>query len=364
MKYIDEFRDSELAQKVAEKIRKILGSKKITLMEVCGTHTVAIFRSGIKSLLPKNIHLLSGPGCPVCVTPNHYLDKAIAYARGKDTILATFGDMMRVPGSSSSLEKEKANGSDIRVVYSPDEVLNIAENNPKKKAILLGVGFETTSPTIAVTVCEAEKKGLKNFFLLCGHKIIPPALEALVNTKELNVEGFILPGHVSTIIGSLPYEFVAQKYNVPGVIAGFEPLDILQAIYMLVRQVIENRAEIEIQYTRSVKKEGNPIAQEFLSNVFDVTDSVWRGIGLIPKSGYKLKERYQQFDAETNIPVEVEKTKEKPGCICGQVLQGLKTPLDCPLFAKVCTPEEPVGACMVSSEGTCAAYYKYADVRR
>jgi len=359
MKYIDEFRNNQLAQNLAKKIDRTVGKRKIVLMEVCGTHTVAIFRSGIKSLLPENLHLLSGPGCPVCVTPNYYLDKAIAYARLKDTIIVTFGDMLRVPGSSSSLEKEKADGCDIRVVYSTLEALEIAENNPKKKIVFLAVGFETTSPTIAVAVTLAKIKNLKNFYILCGHKIVPPALEALVNTKELKVEGFLLPGHVSTIIGSRPYEFIAEKYKVPGVIAGFEPLDILQGIYMLVKQVTDGETKIEIQYTRSVKKEGNPKAQDLLKEVFAVTHSDWRGIGVIPDSGYKLSEKYREFDIEENLPVEVEKAKENPGCICGKVLQGLKTPLDCPLFAKVCTPEKPVGACMVSSEGTCAAYYKY-----
>lgn len=359
MKYIDEFRNNQLAQSLAKKIKETAKDRKTTLMEVCGTHTVAIFRSGIKSLLPENLHLLSGPGCPVCVTPNYYLDKAIAYARLKDTIIVTFGDMLRVPGSSSSLEKEKANGSDIRIVYSTIDALEIAENNPKKKIIFLAVGFETTSPTIAVAIIQAKKKNLKNFYILCGHKIVPPALEALANTKELGVEGFILPGHVSTIIGSRPYEFVAKKYKVSGVIAGFESVDILQAIYMLVKQVTEGKAKIEIQYTRSVKEEGNLKAQSLLKEVFTITDSNWRGIGVIPNSGYKLNDKYSEFNIEENLSAEVEKAKENPGCICGKVLQGLKTPLDCPLFAKVCTPEEPVGACMVSSEGTCAAYYKY-----
>lgn len=359
MKYIEEFRDNKLAQNLAKKIKETVGKRKTVLMEVCGTHTVAIFRSGIKSLLPENLHLLSGPGCPVCVTPNYYLDKAIAYARLKDTIIVTFGDMLRVPGSSSSLEKEKANGCDIRIVYSTIEALEIAENNPKKKVVFLAVGFETTSPTTAVVILKAKEHNLKNFFVFSGHKLIPPALETLVNTIGLRVEGFLLPGHVSTIIGSKPYEFVAEKYKVPGVIAGFEPVDILQAIYMLVKQITEGKAKIEIQYTRSVKEEGNPKAKELLDEVFWATGSNWRGIGVIPLSGYFLKDNYRQFDAEENIPVEVEVRQDKTGCICGDVLQGLKTPFECPLFAKVCTPEEPVGACMVSSEGTCAAYYKY-----
>jgi hydrogenase expression/formation protein HypD len=328
-------------------------------MEVCGTHTMAIFRYGIKKMLPENIRLLSGPGCPVCVTPNKLIDTAISYARHKEVILCIFGDMLRVPGSSSSLEKEKALGRDIRILYSAMDALEIALNNPLKKVVFLAIGFETTSPTIASTVQMAKEKNIKNFYLLTGHKIIPPAMEALVNTKDLRVDGFICPGHVSTIIGSIPYKPIASKYSAPCVISGFEPLDILQSIYMLCKQVKSKEAKVEIQYKRVVKEEGNKLALEMINKVFKVEDSNWRGIGVIPGSGHNLNEDYKDFDILENLTIEVEDTKEKKGCICGLILQGLKTPLDCDLFKKVCKPENPIGACMVSSEGTCAAYYKY-----
>jgi hydrogenase expression/formation protein HypD len=363
MKFIDEFHQPELARSLVSKIKHLMKwQNTLTLMEVCGTHTMSIFRFGIRSLLPDNIKLLSGPGCPVCVTPNHYLDQAIAYARLPNVIITTFGDMMRVPGSSSSLEKEKSQGRDIRIVYSTLDALKVAVQNRDKQVIFLGVGFETTSPTIASSMLQAQKDGLENYFVLCAHKLIPPAMEALVTEGEVKVDGFICPAHVSTIIGMEPYRPLAEKFTIPCVIMGFEPLDILQGIYMLIRQMEESNPRVENQYSRAVKPEGNLKAKKLLDEVFESVDSEWRGLGIIPQSGYRIRAQYRDYDAEDRIPAEVEPTKEHKGCICGNILKGVNIPPECSLFAKVCTPESPVGACMVSSEGTCAAYYKYGKI--
>ena len=364
MKYTDEYRNGKLVGKLADKINEMLKqySGEMVLMEVCGTHTMAIFRSGLRKLLAENIRLLSGPGCPVCVTPNYYLDKAIAYARRDEVIITTFGDMMKVPGSSSSLEREKSNRGNIQVVYSALDALEIAQANPAKRVIFLGVGFETTAPTLAATIETAKQKNIGNFLVFSGHKLIPPAMRALVNTKQLHVNGFICPGHVSTIIGSRPYEFIANEYNIPCVVTGFEPLDVVQGIYMLANQIInEKESSVQIQYRRSVREEGNIKALNLMKTIFEVIDSEWRGIGNIPESGLRIRETYQQFDAEARITVEVEETRENKGCICGEILRGIKMPLDCKLFRASCSPENPIGACMVSSEGTCAAYFKYGD---
>lgn len=363
MKYVDEFRNKEICQSLAKEISEIADGRDATLMEVCGTHTMAISRYGIKSLLPPNIRLLSGPGCPVCVTPNSDIDRAIAYSKKNGTGIATFGDMVKVPGSSSSLSKEKSIGRDVRVVYSSTDAVRLALENPEKRVIFLGVGFETTAPTVAAYIKDAKDRGLKNYFVLSMHKLIPPALKALLDSKEVRIDGFILPGHVSTITGTRVYEFIPQEYGVCCVVAGFEPVDVLQAILMLVRQVRDKRPGVENQYTRSVKEEGNPKAKLLLKEVFEPSNSEWRGLGVIPESGLKIKEEYADFDAERNIPVKIEKSRENPKCICGEVLRGVKSPLDCSLFKRVCTPQSPVGPCMVSSEGTCSAYYKYADDR-
>lgn len=361
MKYIEEFRNLDLAQGISRRLSQI-ARKEITLMEVCGTHTVSIFRYGLKKLLPKNIRLLSGPGCPVCVTPNSYLDKAFAYAREKDFIITTFGDMVKVPGSRSSLERERAEGCDIRVVYSARDALKIASENKKKKIIFLGVGFETTAPTIAASIIEAKKLGLKNFFVFSAHKVIPPPMEALVRDGEVRLTGFICPGHVSVIIGSKPYEPISEKYKIPCVIAGFEPLDVLQAIYLLTNQIEKGEARVDIQYRRSVREEGNPKALGLMYEVFETRDTEWRGLGIIPDSGLKIKDKYAEFNIEKHMDIEVtEPVEESKGCICGDILKGLKTPLDCKLFRRVCNPSNPLGACMVSTEGTCAAYYKYPE---
>lgn len=372
MKYIDEFRNHHIAQKLVEKISEIAdGLKQITLMEVCGTHTMAIFRYGLKSLLPPNIKLLSGPGCPVCVTEDSYIDKAIAFARRDEVIVSTFGDMMKVPGSSSTLEKEAARGCDIKVVYSVSEALKIARDYPERKIVFLGVGFETTIPAVAVSILEAEREGLKNYFVFCGHKLIPPAIRALINTDELNVDSFICPGHVSTIIGSKPYQFISDTYRLPCVIAGFEPLDILQAIYMAVGQIKRGNATVEIQYKRSVREEGNPKAVGMMKEVFEAREVRWRGLGDIPDSGLGIRPKYSDFDAELHIDatvmkdciareIEEQKNKAKEKCLCGAILQGVKTPPECDLFGSLCTPKNPVGPCMVSTEGTCAAWFKYS----
>ncbi len=357
LRYIDEYRNKELAQKILRKIKSI-SIKKINLMEVCGTHTVAIFRNGIRKMVPSNINLISGPGCPVCVTPISYIDEIIALSREEDFIITTFGDMIRVPGSTSTLEKEKTDGADIRIVYSTLDALEIARNNSSKKIVFMGVGFETTSPTIASAVLKAQKEKINNFFVLSVVKIMPPAMNVLLEGKKVNIDGFICPGHVSAIIGSRPYNFITTQYKIPCVICGFEPLDILQSIYMLVKQIEDDRAEVEIQYERVVKPEGNKIALDKINEVFKVLDSDWRGIGNIPLSGLEIKDKYGKFNAR-KFKVETEETKEPKGCRCGEVLRGVIIPPECPLFREACTPENPQGACMVSTEGTCAAYYKY-----
>ena len=357
MRYVDEYRNKEIAQKILRQIKSI-SKKKINLMEVCGTHTVAIFRNGIRKILAPNINLISGPGCPVCVTPISYIDEIIALSKKDNFIITTFGDMMRVPGSTSTLEKEKTDGADIRIVYSTLDALKIAQDNSSKEVVFMGVGFETTSPTIASVVLKAQKEKINNFSVLSVAKIMPPAMKTLLEGKEVNIDGFICPGHVSAIIGSKPYNFITTQYKVPCVICGFEPLDILQSIYMLVKQIEDGRAEVEIQYERAVKPEGNKIALDKIKEVFKVVDSDWRGIGSIPVSGLEIRNEYSQFNAR-KFKITVEETKEFAGCRCGEVLRGVITPPECSLFKNICTPEDPKGACMVSTEGTCAAYYKY-----
>ncbi len=342
-----------IASKLIAAIEKHATSS-MNLMEVCGTHTMSIAKSGMRSMLPENLRLLSGPGCPVCVTPQETIDYAIELAREKDVIITTFGDMVRVPGSRDTLE-----ASAPKIVYSPLDALSFANENPEKVVIFIGVGFETTSPTIAATIFAAERKKVKNFFLLPAFKLIPPALRAIADSAEINVQGFILPGHVSTIIGSEPYEFLAEQYHIPGCITGFEPIDILQGILILVKQITAGKPSITIEYERVVRPEGNRKALELLYKVFEVCDSRWRGIGMIPASGLKMSPAFARFDVRSKYDIEVPKAVEPKGCICGEVLLGLKMPFDCALFGKTCTPMNPVGPCMVSSEGSCAAYFKY-----
>jgi len=360
VKYLEEFRDPRFARVLVSQINKSAeGLPEIKLMEVCGSHTMAIARYGIRQMLPDNVKLISGPGCPVCVTANNYLDKALAISRQPNVIIATFGDMMRVPGSSTSLEKERSNGGDVRVVYSTMDALRIAVENPRKQIVFLGVGFETTAPTIAASILEAETSQVKNYYVLCAHKTMPKPMEAIANGNRVDLQGFICPAHVSTIIGARPYQFLSEKYHKACVIAGFEPLDVLESVKMLLDQIRSDSPTVEIQYGRVTKKEGNPVALKIMTDVFDVCDADWRGIGTIPGSGLKIKEKHSLFDADVKYQIEVEPTYEAEGCICGEIMQGVAIPDDCALFGSVCTPEDPVGACMVSSEGSCAAAYKY-----
>lgn len=360
MNYMDEFRDREVVLGFAARIRELASWRPpMTFMEVCGTHTMAIYQYGIRSLLPPEVRLISGPGCPVCVTPNGYLDRAIACSRLPGTIIATFGDMVRVPGSRSSLLEERARGADIRIVYSPLDAVALAERNPTRRVIFLGVGFETTAPAIAGSILAAAAKGLGNYFVLAAHKTIPFPMEVLSSDPELRIDGYLCPAHVSAIIGAAAYRHLAEERGIPCVVTGFEPADVMQGVEMLVRQVVEGRSNVEVQYSRVVKWEGNRKAQGVLSEVFTPCDAEWRGIGVIPGSGLEISGRYAAFDAEKALPVAIEEPHEHQGCRCGEILKGKVSPFDCPLFAAACTPESPVGACMVSSEGTCAAAYKY-----
>ncbi len=360
MKYIDEFRNAKTSKKLLGLVKRLAGKldRRVSLMEVCGTHTVAMFRHGIRRALPGNVRVISGPGCPVCVTSQSDIDKAVAACGVRNTIVTTFGDMIKVPGTKSSLGRMKAEGSDVRVVYSPLDALETAVSNPDKKVVFIAIGFETTVPTIAAALVRAGQEKLKNFYVICAHKIVPPALKILVDSAKSRIDGFLLPGHVSTIIGSRPYSFLAQKHKVPCVIAGFESMDILQAIAMLLIQLLHKEAKIENQYTRVVSEEGNPVARQIISRVFRTADAEWRGLGIIPRSGLVLKREFGRFDFEKKHKLAVPKTKKTP-CRCGDVLQGIIYPNQCPLFGKSCTPQNPIGPCMVSSEGACAAYYRY-----
>ncbi|MFC1559798.1 hydrogenase formation protein HypD [Candidatus Margulisiibacteriota bacterium] len=357
MKYIEEFGKKSDILKLSKKIKAL--NVKANLMEVCGTHTMAIFRFGIRKLLPEGVNMISGPGCPVCVTSQEDIDKVIEISKQKNVIMATFGDMMKVPGSKSSLSKEKTKGADIRVVYSPLDSLDIAKENPKKSVVFVGVGFETTTPTIAGTIIQAKKKGIRNFSAFTSHKTVPITLEALLSLGEIKLDGFLCPGHVTAIIGSDAYKEVTEKFKIPSVVAGFEPVDILEGIYMLLRQKKNKEYKVENQYKRVVTKEGNTTAQRIVDELFEPADAAWRGIGVIPGTGLKLRKGYEKFDAEKIFNIKVEKAKVNEDCICGKVLRGVAKPTECRLFSKACTPDTAFGPCMVSSEGTCAAYYKY-----
>ena len=357
MKYVDEFRSRTLIDKVAKEIRNSIDENRTyNIMEVCGTHTMSIFRYGLKDILPENIRLISGPGCPVCVTPNSFLDKAIYLSKLKDVIIATFGDMLKVPGSFSSLEKERANGAAIKTVYSTTDAVALAKRNAKKNVVFLGIGFETTAPTIAQSILTAKREKIRNYSVLCGNKTMPEVLEVLTKDSGSAIDGFLLPGHVSTIIGVKPYEFLAKRYGKRCVVAGFEPLDIMQAVLMLISQ---KAPAVEIQYTRIVGRLGNKLAQNSIKKVFRKCSSDWRGIGAVKDSGLAIKDEFASFDAETIFNPKPRPSRDDKGCMCGQILRGAKTPLECALFSRACTPENPIGACMVSGEGTCAAYYKY-----
>lgn len=353
------FRDPLRAAELAEDIRRLARGKSFRLMEVCGTHTVAIARSGLKSLLPPEVRLISGPGCPVCVTPQETIDRMIARASRPETILATFGDMLKVPGSVSSLKKEKDRSADVRVIYSPLEALELARKNPARKVVLPAIGFETTQPPIAAAVLEAEKAGLANFFLIPAGRLIPPALEFLLADPETQIDGLICPGHVSVIIGLDPYRKVARRHRIPCVVAGFEPIDILGAVRELLR--LAGKGEAVNLYPRAVRDGGNPKARRAVERVFHPADSEWRGLGIIPASGLVLRNAYRSFDIGRVDPIAVPPPVEDPGCICGRVLRGVSDPADCPRFGSGCDPSRPLGPCMVSAEGACAAWFRYGD---
>lgn len=362
MKYLDEYRDPDLAQKLIERLQRRKMDRDVAqLMEICGTHTVAIFRSGMRKLLPPSIRLISGPGCPVCVTADEDIDRVIWLARRPDTIVTTFGDLMRVPGSSSSLNMERSEGADVRMVYASLDALEMAKANPDRQVVFVGIGFETTAPTVAAAVKTAATLGIGNFSIYSAHKLLPPAMRALLDAKELSINGFLCPGHVSTVIGAVAYEEVVGRYGIPCVVTGFEPIDILQGISMLVDQIDRGEARVMNEYRRGVSYEGNTAAQRLINEVFRPVDTSWRGLGVIPESGLGFRDGYERFDAAKRFQMPEIRVKEHPGCRCGEVLRGVLTPPECGLFRVVCTPQNPKGPCMVSSEGTCGAYHRYHE---
>lgn len=358
MKYLDEFRDEQSCRKYLDLLANIV-TQPWTLMEICGGQTHAIAKYGIDAMIPPEITLVHGPGCPVCVTPLETLDKAIAIASRENVIFTSFGDMLRVPGSERDLLTVKARGGDVRIVYSPLDAVEIARRNPEREVVFFAIGFETTAPANAMAVLQAKQFGLTNFSVLASHVLVPPAIEAILSSPDNLVQGFLAAGHVCTVMGFEEYEPIAEKYRVPIVVTGFEPLDILQGIAMTVKQLEAGMCSVENQYGRVVQREGNLPAKKILRDVFEVTDRSWRGIGSIPQSGYKLNAAYADFDAERRFNVERIETRESDECISGVILQGLKKPNECPAFGAACTPEHPLGATMVSSEGACAAYYHY-----
>ncbi len=358
MKFQDEFRDPVAAKNLAAEIKKIT-TQPWHIMEICGGQTHTILKYNIEEFLPDEINLIHGPGCPVCVTPLELIDKAIEIASRPDVIFTSFGDMLRVPGSKKDLLTVKAEGGNVKMIYSPLDAVKIAEQNPNKKVVFFAVGFETTAPANAMSVIEAKRRSLPNYSILCSHVLVPPAIEALLSSDGNMIQGFLAAGHVCTVMGYNEYVPLAEKYNVPIVITGFEPLDILQGIYMTILQLESGKAEVQNQYSRVVKKEGNLAAKKILSEVFETVDRKWRGLGTIPKSGFKLKEEYADYDAEKIFNVDKIEVKEAEMCIAGLVLQGAKKPLECSAFGNLCTPEHPLGAPMVSSEGACAAYFHY-----
>ena len=359
LKYVEEFRDGDMARELVRRIQA-QSVKPLRLMEVCGTHTMAIFRHGIRSVLPPTIELLSGPGCPVCVTAQKDIDAYVAFAQEKECIVTTFGDLMKVPGSSSTLSKEKAAGADVRIVYSIFDALAVARENPDREVVFCAVGFETTIPTIAASILTAAGENLKNFSIYSANKLTPPALAALMETEGVKIDGFILPGHVSVITGTDAYKDTFATYDVPSVITGFEPVDILKSILILIQQNETGRPELVNGYPRAVSETGNLKAKEIMNQVFEVCDATWRGIGPIPASGMELRPEYGRFNAAEKFGMDMPEVPEPKGCACGEILMGLKTPEGCRLYKKACTPMTPVGPCMVSSEGACAAFYRYS----
>jgi hydrogenase expression/formation protein HypD len=366
MKYVSEYRDPQKIKGVLQEINQLgeqltVGQDRpIKLMEICGGHTHAIFKYGLEDLLPSTIEMIHGPGCPVCIMPKGRLDDAIAIAEHPDVIFTTFGDAMRVPGSKHSLLQAKAKGADIRMVYSPLDALQIAKANPDRPVVFFAIGFETTAPSTALTVLQAESESISNFSLFCNHVLVVPALEALLSNPDLQLDGFIGPGHVSMVIGTEPYRVIAEQYHKPLVVAGFEPLDLLQSIWMVLKQLADSRCEVENQYARFVQPDGNAVGLDAMRRVFQVREAFeWRGLGDIPQSGLKMRPEYAQFDAEAKFILPQRQVADHKACACGEILKGVKKPWDCKVFGTACTPEHPIGACMVSSEGACAAYYKY-----
>ncbi len=364
MKYVDEYRSGEIARRLADEIARMT-TQPLKIMEVCGGHTHTIFKYGIEDLLPENITMIHGPGCPVCVIPLGRVDDSISIALQPDVIFTTFGDMMRVPGSKTNLLDAKARGADVRMVYSPLDALKIAKKNPERQVVFLALGFETTAPSTALTVRQAEKDKVENFSVFCNHITIVPALKAMLDSPDLQLDGFLGPGHVSTVIGTRPYEFVARDYLKPVAVSGFEPLDVLQSVYLVVKQVVEGRAEVENQYARCITRDGNRKALEVIFDVFAPRDFFeWRGLGSIAHSGMKLQPKYAAFDAELKFSVPGLRIADPKACQCGEILKGVKKPWECKVFGTACTPETPIGSCMVSSEGACAAYYNFGRLSK
>jgi hydrogenase expression/formation protein HypD len=358
MKYIDEYRDKAAAEGYARALGRIT-TRPWTLMEVCGGQTHSIVKFGVDELLPRGVTLVHGPGCPVCVTPLELIEKAIEIASRPDVTFCSFGDMLRVPGRTKDLLSIKAEGGDVRIVYSPLDALKIARRHPERQVVFFAVGFETTAPANAMTVYQADAQGIENFSLLVSHVLVPPAMEAILSSPVNRVQGFLAAGHVCTVMGYTEYEPLARRYHVPIVVTGFEPLDLLQGVYLCIKQLEEGRAEVENQYARAVRREGNARAQDVVRDVFRIVPRKWRGVGEIPQSGLALQERFARFDAEARFDVTAHAEEEPTECISGLILQGLKKPAECPAFGVRCTPEQPLGATMVSSEGACAAYYRY-----
>ena len=370
MKYVDEFRDGQKARVLIKEIESLVSTmtmppeRPLYIMEVCGGHTHSIFRYGLEGMLPKEIELIHGPGCPVCVLPMGRVDDCVSIAENPKVIFATFGDAMRVPGSKKSLLQAKAEGTDVRMVYSPMDALTLARKNPDREVVFFGLGFETTMPSTALTILQAEAEGIENFSVFCNHITIVPTIKAILDSPGLQLDGFLGPGHVSMVIGTAPYEFIANFYNKPMVVAGFEPLDILQSIWMVLKQIKEGRSEVENQYARVVPDGGNAAALQAVSKVYELREFFeWRGLGSIDHSGVKLRDEYARYDAEQKFAIPNLKIADPKSCQCGEVLKGVIKPWQCKVFGSPCTPETPLGALMVSSEGACAAYYQYGGVR-
>lgn len=361
MKFLSEYRDPEVAQRFLEEIQNTV-TQEWTIMEVCGGQTHSLVKNGILNMLPPEINMVHGPGCPVCVTPVNLIDKAVYLAEKRNAILCSFGDMLRVPGSEKSLLEAKANGADVRILYSPLEAVKIAQQNPDRQVVFFAVGFETTAPANALSVVHAYRLGLKNYSILASHVLVPPAIKALMTDEECSIQGFLAAGHVCTIMGMEEYYPLVEQFKVPIVITGFEPIDILQGILMTVNQLEKGEAKLENQYARMVREQGNPKAIETILEVFDITDRMWRGIDVIPESGYQVKEKYVDFDARVKFAIDIPEAPENEECIAGAVMKGIKKPFECPNFGTKCKPEMPLGAPMVSSEGACAAYYHFSDM--